>query len=382
MTESTLMPPDKSNYDEKAITMLEGIEHIRARPGMYIGDTSVNGLHHLLYEVLDNSIDESLAGYCRNITVTLGPDNTAAVEDDGRGIPVGFKEEYGMSALELIMTKTNAGGKFDRSSYKVSAGLHGIGVTAVNAVSEWLEVWSIRDSKIWHMRFQRGKSQGKLECEGDAGGKRGTRVVFKPDPDMFGSVEFSHETIGRRLREMAYLNSGVRFVFIDDRLGSKEEFFYEEGIRQFVEHLNEGKEPVHPTIYFRREDDATRLLCEVAMQYTDAYVETTFCFANNINTKEGGTHLSGFRAALTRVVNAYARKEGLYKEKDPVPTGDDIREGLTAIISVKVPEPQFESQTKIKLNNAEVGTFVESVVGEMLTNYFEEHPPEAKRIVN
>ncbi len=368
-------------YGEEQVQVLEGVDHIRARPGMYIGDTGVYGLHHLLYEVLDNSIDEAMAGHCRNILITLRGDGSVCIEDDGRGIPIGWKEEYGMSALELIMTKTGSGAKFDRSSYKVSAGLHGIGVTAVNALSEWLEAHVRREGKVWSMRFERGRTVRPLEAVDVSNGRTGTTVAFRPDSQMFGAIEFSHETIARRVREVAYLNSGVRIVLVDEREGSREEFFFEEGIRQFVQHLNEGKEPLHDAIYFKREDPVSRLICEMALQWTDGYVENALSFANNINTKEGGTHLSGFRAALTRVVNNYARKANLYKANDPTPAGEDIREGLTVVVSVKVPEPQFESQTKIKLNNSEVGTFVETVVGEVLNNFFEEHPPEAKRIV-
>ncbi len=373
--------PANGGYDESQVQVLEGVDHIRARPGMYIGDTGTYGLHHLLYEVLDNSIDEAMAGYCRNIVITLHGDGSAEVEDDGRGIPVGWKDEYGMSALELIMTKTGSGAKFDRSTYKVSAGLHGIGVTAVNALSAWLEARSIRDGKVWFMRFERGRTIRQIEPIADAPSTTGTVVTFAPDPQVFSTLEFSHDTVVRRVREVAYLNSGVRFVLIDEREGKRDEFMFQQGIRQFVEHLNEGKEPVHPAIYFKRVDEASRQICEVALQYTDGYTENVLSFANNINTKEGGTHLSGFRAALTRVINNYARKVNLYKPNDPVPSGDDIREGLTAVISVKVPEPQFESQTKIKLNNSEAGTFVETVVGEILTNYLEEHPAESKRLV-
>ncbi len=376
------LPGGAEAYDEDKVQVLEGVEHIRARPGMYIGDTGTYGLHHLLYEVIDNSIDEAMAGFCRNITVTIRADGAASVEDDGRGIPVGWKEEFGMSALELIMTKTGSGAKFDRNSYKVSAGLHGIGVTAVNALSEWLEARSLREGKVWSIRFARGKTVGALHEAGDAGGRTGTIVTFKPDPEMFSVTQFSHETIARRLREVAYLNSGLRIVFADELEGSRDEYHFEDGIKQFVEHLNEGKEALHPTVYFKRDDAEARLICEVALQYTDSYVENALSFANNINTKEGGTHLSGFRAALTRVINNYAKKANLYKPNDPIPQGDDIREGLTAVISVKVPEPQFESQTKIKLNNSEVGTFVETTVGELLNNYLEEHPPEAKRIIS
>ncbi|MBL8879818.1 MAG: DNA gyrase subunit B [Phycisphaerales bacterium] len=373
-------PAAPENYDESKIMVLEGVDHIRARPGMYIGDTGAYGLHHLLYEVLDNSIDEAMAGHCDDITITLRADGAVSVEDDGRGIPVGFKDEYGMSALELIMTKTGSGAKFDRNSYKVSAGLHGIGVTAVNAVSDWLEAQSTREGKVWTMRFERGRTTRALAAVADAGERTGTLITFMPDPTVFSNTEFSRETIARRVREVAYLNSGVRINLVDERDGSREEFHFEQGIRQFVEHLNEGKEALHPPIYFKRDDAEVRMVCEVALQYTDSYAENVLTFANNINTKEGGTHLSGFRAALTRVMNNYAKKANLFKPNDPTPTGEDIREGLTAVVSVKVPEPQFESQTKIKLNNSEAGTFVETVVGEILGNYLEEHPAEAKKI--
>ncbi|MFN0134587.1 MAG: DNA gyrase subunit B, partial [Phycisphaerae bacterium] len=369
-----------ADYDESSVQVLEGVEHIRARPGMYIGDTNTYGLHHLLYEVLDNSIDEAMAGHCKSITVTLRGDGSVSVEDDGRGIPVGFKAEFGMSALEVIMTKTGSGAKFDRDSYKVSAGLHGIGVTAVNALSEWLEAQSLREGKVWCAKFARGKITQKLQG-GEATDRTGTIVTFKPDSTVFSIVDFSHDTITRRVREVAYLNSGIRIILVDEREGKRDEFFFEQGIKQYVEHMNEGKEPIHDTIYFKRDDAEVRMVCEIAMQYTDGYVENTLSFANNINTKEGGTHLSGFKAALTRVINNYAKKANLYKANDPVPTGEDIREGLTAVVSVKVPEPQFESQTKIKLNNSEAGTFVETTVGEILNNYLEENPAEAKRIV-
>ncbi|TWT40989.1 DNA gyrase subunit B [Phycisphaerae bacterium RAS1] len=373
--------PPAGSYDEANIQMLEGVDHIRARPSMYIGDTAAYGLHHLVYEVVDNSIDEAMAGVCKNITVALRGDGGVCVEDDGRGIPIGFKEEYGMTAIELVMTKIGSGGKFDRDAYKVSGGLHGVGVTAVNALSEWLEAQSIRDGKIWSIRFERGKTVRPLEAIGGAASRTGTVVTFKPDADIFSVTAFSHDIIARRLRELAYLNSGVRITFIDEREGSREEFCFENGIKQFVQHLNEGKEALHDAVYFKRDDAATRLICEIAFQYSDGYDETTLSFANNINTKEGGTHLSGFRAALTRVINAYARKSNLLKEKEPTPTGEDIREGLCAVVSVKVPEPQFEGQTKTKLGNGDVGTFVETTVNELLGNYLEEHPAEAKRIV-
>ena len=369
------------NYDESKVQVLEGVEHVRKRPSMYIGDTSAYGLHHLVYEVVDNSIDEAMAGVCDNITVTIKADGSVSIEDDGRGFPVGVKEKYGMSALELCLTKLGAGAKFDRDSYKVSGGLHGVGVSVVNALSEKCEVQTKRDGRVWVIGFEYGKTTRPLEAIGETS-KTGTLVEFKPDSGIFPDVEFQHETLSRRLRELAYLNSGLRISLVDERTDSKGEFYFEHGIRQFVEHLNEGKNALHPAVYFRREDAEQRLICEVALQYTDGYNENVRSFANNINTVEGGTHLSGFRGALTRCINSHARKNNLYKQNDPTPTGDDIREGLTAIVSVMVPEPQFEGQTKTKLGNNEVGTFVEISLNDGLSAYLEEHPAEAKRVVS
>ena len=368
------------NYDESKVLVLEGVEHVRKRPSMYIGDTSTYGLHHLVYEVVDNSIDEAMAGVCKNITVTIKADGSASVEDDGRGFPVGIKEKYGMSALELCLTKLGAGAKFDRDSYKVSGGLHGVGVSVVNALSEKCEVQTKRDGRVWVIGFECGKTTRPLEAIGETQ-KSGTLVEFKPDAGIFPDVEFQHETLSRRMRELAYLNSGLRITLADERVSSTETYFFEHGIKQFVEHLNDGKNAVHPTVYFRREDTEQRLICEVALQYTDGYNENVRSFANNINTVEGGTHLTGFRGALTRCINNHARKNNLYKQNDPTPTGDDIREGLTAIVSVMVPEPQFEGQTKTKLGNSEVGTFVETSLNDGLSAYLEEHPAEAKRLV-
>jgi len=369
-----------SAYDESKVQVLEGTEHVRKRPAMYIGDTGLRGLHHLVYEVVDNSIDEAMAGACQNIEVCIYTDGSVSVEDDGRGFPVGIKEGYNMSALELCLTRLGAGAKFDRDSYKVSGGLHGVGVSVVNALSEWLQARTQRDGKTWTMTFERGKTASPLECAGPAE-HTGTLIRFKPDADVFREVDFHYDILAKRLRELAYLNSGLTITIRDERDGTVETYRFDHGIRQFVEHLNEGRVPLHAPVYFRREDPAQRLIAEVALQYTDKYNETMLSFANNINTVEGGTHLSGFRTALTRTLNAYARKNSLLKASDPTPGGEDAREGLTAIVSVKVPEPQFEGQTKTKLGNSEVGTFVETTVNEMLGNFLEEHPAEAKRIV-
>jgi DNA gyrase subunit B len=367
-------------YDESKVQVLEGTEHVRKRPSMYIGDTGVYGLHHLVYEVVDNAIDEAMAGVCSNITVVIKADGSVSVEDDGRGFPVGIKEEYGMSALELCLTRLGAGAKFDRDSYKVSGGLHGVGVSVVNALSERCEVQTHRDGKLWVIGFEYGRTTRPMEAIGDTS-KTGTLVEFKPDTAIFGEVEFQLETLGRRLRELAYLNRGLRILLSDERSDAQETYHFEHGIRQFVQHLNEGKNALHPVVHFTREDRAERLICEVALQYTDGYNENVRSFANNINTVEGGTHLSGFRSSLTRCLNSYARKGNLFKANDPTPTGDDIREGLTAVVSVMVAEPQFEGQTKTKLGNSEVGTFVETSLNEALGAYLEEHPAEAKRIV-
>ncbi len=370
-----------TNYDESKVQVLEGTEHVRKRPSMYIGDTGLRGLHHLVYEVIDNSIDEAMAGVCGNISVVIYADGSVSVEDDGRGIPVGWKEEYNMSALEVCLTKLGAGAKFDRESYKVSGGLHGVGVSVVNALSAWLRAVVQRDGHVWTMSFERGRTTQPLEQTGDSE-KAGTLVHFQPDPEVFRETSFHYDILANRVRELAYLNSGLMIALRDERSGQEERFCFEHGIREFVDHLNKGKTALHtPALYFKREDPQLRLILECAFQYTDAYNETMLSFVNNINTVEGGTHLSGFRTALTRSLNSYARKANLLKANDPTPTGEDIREGLTAIVSVKVPEPQFEGQTKTKLGNGEVGTFVETSINEMLSNFLEERPAEAKRIV-
>ncbi len=386
------MPPEGSGapgeaaYDASAIRVLEGLEAVRKRPAMYIGDTGLAGLHHLVYEVVDNAIDEAMAGHCRNITVRLNADGSCTVVDDGRGIPVGAMthenpELNGKSALEVCMTVLHAGGKFDRGVYKVSGGLHGVGVSVVNALSEWLtcDVW--RDGHRHRIRFERGKTVGAgLEVLGEST-KTGTSVTFRPDPEIFADVNFRYDTLVTRLRELAYLNDGVRIRIADEASAREEEFSYTDGLREFVRHLNEGKEPLHRNvIFFHAVNEEQRLVCDVAMQYNAGYSETVLAFANNIHNIDGGTHLSGFRSALTRTMNYYAKKEGMLKG-DLVPTGEDLREGLTAVVSVKVPEPQFEAQTKVRLMNPEVGTFVEQTVNEQLTNFLEENPAEAKRLV-
>ncbi|MFH1748022.1 MAG: DNA gyrase subunit B [Planctomycetota bacterium] len=372
--------PDVARYDESRVQVLEGTEHVRKRPAMYIGDTALRGLHHLVYEVVDNSIDEAMAGFCQNITVVVKADGSIGIEDDGRGFPVGIKEGYNMSAVELCLTKLGAGAKFDHDSYKVSGGLHGVGVSVVNALSETMEVQVCRDGQVWVIGFERGKTTRPLSAVGVTE-KTGTRVDFKPDTTIFRECDFHYDILAKRLRELAYLNRGLNITITDERDDKEETFCFEHGLRQFVQHLNEGKQSLHAPITFVREDREQRLICEVALQYTDGYTETSLSFANNINTVEGGTHLSGFRSALTRTINNYARKGNLLKANAPTPQGDDIREGLTVVLSVKVPEPQFEGQTKTKLGNGEVGTFVETAVGEMLGNYLEEHPAEAKRVV-
>ncbi|NLE30420.1 MAG: hypothetical protein GX629_12200, partial [Phycisphaerae bacterium] len=373
------MPMTDKKYNASSIKVLEGLEAVRKRPAMYIGDTGLAGLHHLVSEVVDNSIDEAMAGYCKNIAIHIYADGSCSIRDDGRGIPVDMHETEGKPAIEVAMTVLHAGGKFDRDSYKVSGGLHGVGVSCVNALSEWMQVEVYRDGKIHVIRFERGKTANPLTVTGNTQ-RTGTKVIFKPDPEIFPDISFRSETLVTRLRELAYLNEGIIIKFKDDRIGKEEEFHYPEGLKAFVEHLSEGKTTFHPVIRFSNEDPEHKLICEVAMQYNDGYTENTFAFANNIHNIDGGTHMSGFRSALTRTMNAYAKKQNFLKG-NLVPTGDDLREGLTAIISVKVPEPQFEAQTKVRLMNPEVGTFVEQTVNEKLSQWLEEHPADAKRIV-
>jgi len=368
-------------YDAGNIKILGGLEAVRKRPEMYIGDRQLGGLHHLVYEVLDNSIDEALAGQCDTAMVRLRVDGSCTIEDNGRGIPVEEHKQAKKSALDVVLTTLHAGGKFDNESYKVSGGLHGVGISVVNALSEWLEADVYRDGKHYHFECSRGKAKAPVAEVGPTN-KRGTRITFKPDEEVFGDSEFHYDTLLKRIREMAYLTAGLQITFQDDRAGKKEVLKFEEGIRAFVRHLNEGKDALHSrVIYFAKEDTQLRLGCEVAIQYTTGYTENILAFANNIRNIDGGTHLSGFRTALTRTMNAYARSGGLLKNGQ-APSGEDLREGLTAVIAVKVAEPHFEAQTKVRLTNPEVGSFVETTVNEQLGHFLEENPPDAKRILN
>ena len=368
-------------YDAGNIKILEGVEAVRKRPDMYIGDRGIGGLHHLVYEVLDNSIDEALAGFCDNINVRIHPDGSCEVEDNGRGIPIKQHKEAKTSALEVVLTKLHAGGKFDSDSYKVAGGLHGVGVSVVNALSEWLEADVYRDGKHYHFECARGVAKGPVKEVGPTS-KCGTKISFMPDEDIFGDNELLYDTLLKRIRELAYLNGGLEISFRDDRNKKKVVFKFEEGIKEFVKHLNEGKETLHKdVIYLAREDREAMLSCEVAMQYNDGYTENVLVFANNIRNIDGGTHLSGFKTALTRTMNFYAKNNNLLKNGQAT-TGDDLREGLTAVVTVKLSDPHFEAQTKVRLTNPEVGGFVESTVNEQLGLYLEEHPTEAKRILN
>jgi DNA gyrase subunit B len=367
-------------YDASNIKILEGLEAVRKRPDMYIGNRQQGGLHHLVYEVLDNSIDEALAGRCDSIAVRIHMDGSCSVEDNGIGIPVGEHAEAGKSALEVVLTTLHSGGKFDNKAYRVSGGLHGVGVSVVNALSEWLEADVYRDGRHYHFECVRGEPKGPVREIGETS-KRGTKITFLPDEEVFTEVEFSHDTLVKRIRELAYLNAGVRIAFRDDRMKKEEVFRYEDGLRAFVEYLNEGKAPLSEVIWFSKEDAGAKLSCEIAIQYNDSYAENVLAFANNIRNIDGGTHLSGFKTALTRTMNTYARNANMLKSSTST-TGEDLREGLTAIISVKVTEPHFEAQTKVRLSNPEVGSFVETMLNEQLATYLEENPGSAKRILN
>ncbi|HEU4847270.1 MAG TPA: DNA topoisomerase (ATP-hydrolyzing) subunit B [Rubrobacteraceae bacterium] len=376
----------KSTYDASSIQVLEGLEAVKRRPGMYIGSTGPRGLHHLVWEIVDNSIDEALAGYCSEILVTVHGDNSVSVSDDGRGMPVGKMDKYGKSAAEVIMTTLHAGGKFDGQGYKVSGGLHGVGASVVNALSEWLEMEIRREGHVWTQRYERGFPKGDLAKARKLkrGEGTGTTISFRPDPEVFTeTVELSFDTLSRRFRESAFLNKGLKIRLVDEREEGREVAYqYEGGIRDFVAHINEAKDPVHKTVfYFQREDEGVGNV-EVAMQWNNGFQDSVFTFANNINTHEGGAHLSGFRAALSRTINAYARGKGLLKEKEENLTGDDIREGLAAVISVKMRDPQFEGQTKTKLGNTEIKGLVESSTNRFLAEFLEERPAEAKAIIN
>lgn len=377
-----------NRYDSSKIQVLEGLEAVRKRPAMYIGSTGPQGLHHLVYEVVDNSVDEILAGGCNKIDVILKEDNVCSVIDNGRGIPVDPMKDVkdpklkGKSALEVVLTVLHAGGKFDKEKggYKISGGLHGVGVSVVNALSEWLEVEVRRDGKIWYQSYKRGKPQCEVKVIGQAS-DTGTKVTFKPDPEIFGNIKFSFDTLANRLRELAFLNPGARITIIDERDNKKYSFYFDGGIKQFVKFLNSNKTVLHddPIFISKREGD---LYLDIAIQYNNEYSENVYSFVNNIRTVEGGTHVSGFRSALTRVVNDYIKKYELVKEKDFSVNGDDVREGLTAVISLKIPHPQFEGQTKTKLGNSEVEGIVRSLTGEALSTFFEENPTIAKSICN
>jgi len=380
---------ETDGYTASTIDVLEGLEAVRVRPGMYIGSTGPRGLHHLVYEIVDNSVDEALAGYCKNIEATINEDNSVTVVDDGRGIPVDVVEKTGKSAVETVFTVLHAGGKFGGGVYKVSGGLHGVGASVVNALSERLEVEVYRDNKIYKQVYLRGKPDGGLSVVGSTD-KRGTRVTFWPDHEIFHDVNednervqivFEWDVLATRLREMAFLNKGLRIALTDKRQDKAEEYHYEGGIASYVEYLNDTRTGLHkPPVYFELERE--NVVVECALQWTDIYAESIYTFVNNINTHDGGTHLTGFRNALTRVINDYARKSSLIKESEANFTGEDVREGLTAIVSVKVPEPQFEGQTKERLGNREVQGITQSVVAEKLSDWLELNPKPAKDIVN
>ncbi len=373
------------NYDESQIQVLEGLEAVRKRPGMYIGSTSVKGLNHLVYEIVDNAVDEALAGYCKNIRVTIGKGNVVTVEDDGRGIPVGKHPKMGISTLEVVFTILHAGGKFGGGGYKVSGGLHGVGASVVNALSEWLEVevYDSRTGKMYKQRYDRGKAENPVKEVGPTD-KTGTKVTFFPDAEIFETLEFEYDVILNRMREQAFLNAGIRIILTDER-GEEpvvEDLCYEGGIKTYVEYINSYRKcnPLHEVIHVSQDNETNS--AEIAMQYTDSYAETIFSFANDIRTTEGGTHEAGFKAALTSVINDYARKYKILKEKDANLSGDDVREGLTAVISVKLTEAEFEGQTKTKLGNSVMRGVVSSLITEKLTTFLEENPSVAKVIIN
>ena len=369
-----------NEYDASQIQVLEGLEAVRKRPGMYIGSTSSSGLHHLVYEIVDNAIDEALAGFCNHITVTINPGNTITVTDNGRGIPVDIQAQTGRPALEVVYTVLHAGGKFGGGGYKVSGGLHGVGASVVNALSEWLEVQVYKDGKIYEMKFARGGITQEMKIIGETD-KHGTVVTFKPDPELFDTTVYDYETLHTRLREQAFLNGGVHIEIADKRTedGESDSMCYEGGIREFVNYLNRHKNPLHEEVIYLSgtKGDA---IAEIALQYNDSYAENLISFANDIHTPEGGMHETGFKTALTRVINAYGMKTNAIKGDDKV-SGEDVREGITAVISVKLPEAQFEGQTKQKLGNAYIRTLVDGIVNDQLATYFEEHPATAKTIL-
>lgn len=375
------MENNKQSYDESQIQVLEGLEAVRKRPGMYIGSTSSRGLHHLVYEIVDNSIDEALAGFCTHIEVSINEDNSITVTDDGRGMPTGLNEKVGKSSVEVIMTVLHAGGKFGGGGYKVSGGLHGVGASVVNALSEWCEVTVRREGHIWKQKYSRGNAVTELLQVGESD-EHGTSVSFKPDREIFEDVVYDFDVLSKRLRELAFLNKGIKITLSDKREGEEKEelYHYEGGIREFVSYLNKNKEVLHEEpIYVEAMRD--EVLVEVSLQYNNSYNENIYSFANNIDTIEGGTHLSGFKSALTKVINDYARRYNFLKDKDNNLSGDDVREGLTAVVSVKITDPQFEGQTKTKLGNSEVRGIVDSITGEGVATFLEENPAISKVII-
>ncbi len=370
--------PSDGEYGAAQIKVLKGLEGVRKRPGMYVGDTSTRGLHQIVFEAVDNAVDEALAGYCRNISVTIHKDGSLSVEDDGRGIPVDVIPSEKKPAIEVVMTVLHAGGKFDQLGYKVSGGLHGVGISVTNALSEWMITRVKRDGKLYEQKFSRGIATSKLKVLGPADGT-GTIQHFKPDPQIFATLDFSLDILQQRLRELAFLNRGLRIELIDERTDKKQTFMYEGGIKSFVEHINKNKEPLHDVRYIAGERG--KVAVEVAFQYNDGYIEQVYAYANNIHTVDGGTHLVGFRTSLTRVLNNYAKKHGMLKESEGNLAGEDVREGLTAVVSVKLPNPEFEGQTKAKLGSTEARGAVDEIVAEALNYYLEENPGPARRII-
>ena len=379
---SSVTNPKGHHYDATSIQVLEGLEAVRKRPAMYIGDVSARGLHHLVYEVVDNSVDEALAGFCDEILITIESDGSVTVVDNGRGIPVDMHATMKKPALEVVMTTLHAGGKFDSKTYKVSGGLHGVGVSVVNALSAWCEVEVLKDGTIYSQRYERGKPTGAMKSRPAEHGRKGTGTTtrFMPDTTIFDAVDYHYDTLAGRMRELAFLNSGLMIRLQDSRVGKKAEFCYKGGIVEFVKYLNQNKDALHPKpVSFTRERD--NIAVDVSLQYNDSYAESVHSFVNNINTIEGGTHLIGFRSALTRTLTNYAEREGMTRNTKTTVTGEDVREGLTAVVSIKMQNPQFEGQTKTKLGNSEIKGIVESTVGEGLREYFEENPSVARKII-